>query len=1187
MKFFLSLLSLLTANLLFAGIITSSTNGNWSSTSSWVGGVVPGVNDTVTIESGHSITLDGSYTIARLVLNNMADIASATDAELNISSGNTLTVTGNVTLNTTISGASTGSTSINIEGTLSVGGNLTLSSTLLTIAGTNAVTIGSGTNAGTMNVTGDISLSNALLSALGVSNQITLGNGTMDVDGSISMSAGAISLSTTNFIESNDDGSFDSKSKTFKYGGNSIDCNDEGSITVVDANSNTSYEFWWDGTSAQTIETDNITYNHLYVKNTSADVDIETSLTNTIVEGKLYIDNGAKLHLDAAGKNLDALSGSSDKINILSGGTLKLSPSAYADGVPPNGVLTSNAAGYIEFYHPTQGLSEDIIQEAVDYPIVKLSGPGTKSLGSSSLDIDDTSPRVGRIWLAEGVFSVDSGKEISLNSSYGTKVIQLDSATTMRIDGNFTTLDTYWSVDRDNTVNYYGNATQTLYELTSDGSTWEPYGILKLERTSGSSINRDLPASDTIHVANRLEIGTEIELVLNQSSYVKMLSNVTFTAYIDEIASTGAITYSGSPRGRFGIQKYLPLPYVAYRDLSSPIQGTTLASWKNKGLNMYGFSGSNVPGAVRNSVHHYDETVLDELNVGFTDATSINDAVASFDGSEFDRSVWRVLYGNNSDTTFAITLEDTGRIYTGDQTFKLKFNYSNYDANSRTDHDGWNHVGNPYAAPINWNDIYNDAANATLKTNGYITSTAYILGQVDRYWQDPGSPGYYGFYNAATETSYIHDSIIPAYQGFWVKAYHSSSSSETYTLTIKESHKYRQDSSAYYKSSNRKKARDISEVGLKVRLESGNRKDFLWLMDFPKAKPEKDINFDVPRFGAIGSRSFAVDVLEDTTWLNLWVNALDINTTEEIEMPLGIKSNSAGEHHLTFENMAALTKNHCLTLKRKSTGEVFFISEGKRIPVDLTDGISTDYVLVFGGDYATEFEVKDPVCAGDQGLVSINTNEMFYSSNWQLSKAGMVMDKFAVLQDEVNLQLTAGNYKLTNLSGNLACGIKSLDFEVVDGAEVDARFFWNAGDTVAQGQVITLAPRDRGNEYYIWKVDGKTSFVKDLLVSFENTGAKPLQLETNRENCVKTERDTIYVVKSTTSLSDHANLQGLEIKNGKIQLLDMAKQVQIFTFEGKLIETLPHTSAINLIQGPHIYCIDEKCLKIMFTPNNP
>ncbi|MFZ4590981.1 MAG: G8 domain-containing protein [Ignavibacteria bacterium] len=93
-----------------AATITSATSGNWSATTTWTGNVVPGATDIVTIQNGHTVTLDA----------NTAALASLT-----INSGGTLTTTVGFNFSATtitVSGTYVNGSIGSITGTMTVGG---------------------------------------------------------------------------------------------------------------------------------------------------------------------------------------------------------------------------------------------------------------------------------------------------------------------------------------------------------------------------------------------------------------------------------------------------------------------------------------------------------------------------------------------------------------------------------------------------------------------------------------------------------------------------------------------------------------------------------------------------------------------------------------------------------------------------------------------------------------------------------------------------------------------------------------------------------------------------------------------------------------------------------------------------------------------------------------------------------
>lgn len=136
---FLMVFLFLTTPFVNAATITSAGSGNWATTTTWVGGVVPLATDNVIIATGHSLTVAASTGITNLNL-------SSTTSKLVINSGQTLTVTGTfANLGTTTNGVN-GPGTILFTGTASFG--------ILTSTGVRpSIVIGNGVSTNTVTVT--------------------------------------------------------------------------------------------------------------------------------------------------------------------------------------------------------------------------------------------------------------------------------------------------------------------------------------------------------------------------------------------------------------------------------------------------------------------------------------------------------------------------------------------------------------------------------------------------------------------------------------------------------------------------------------------------------------------------------------------------------------------------------------------------------------------------------------------------------------------------------------------------------------------------------------------------------------------------------------------------------------------------------------------------------------------------
>lgn len=85
-----------------AAPIVSGNSGDWSNPATWVGGVVPAAGDNVTIANGHTVNISSNASCAAVAIGNGALNQNTT---LTIGTGITLSVTGNITISTPLSGS--------------------------------------------------------------------------------------------------------------------------------------------------------------------------------------------------------------------------------------------------------------------------------------------------------------------------------------------------------------------------------------------------------------------------------------------------------------------------------------------------------------------------------------------------------------------------------------------------------------------------------------------------------------------------------------------------------------------------------------------------------------------------------------------------------------------------------------------------------------------------------------------------------------------------------------------------------------------------------------------------------------------------------------------------------------------------------------------------------------------------
>jgi len=305
---------------------------------------------------------------------------------------------------------------------------------------------------------------------------------------------------------------------------------------------------------------------------------------------------------------------------------------------------------------------------------------------------------------------------------------------------------------------------------------------------SNVSASPGLLVQSNQNLIGNLKLSTNVVFDADGSSNTSVFTLISSAEYPVKDASVDILPAGAQVIGNVTVQRYMALNgrnnHRIYRYISSPIQNATVANIQNKIPVTGSFAGSSTCfGCSSNpSLYNYDETVLTDLNGdgfinledGYRGYPTVSNSQSLAVGRGYAMFVRGNLFGGNT------SWDVTGFINAGNGSpisLPVSFTPSGTVAN-----DGWNLVGNPFPCTIDWNSGSGWAKSANINDAIYVTDNGTGIGLI--------------------HTSYVSgvstnggSRYIPAFQGFWVKA----ASTGTTTLTVNENVKAPQQSTSFFR----------------------------------------------------------------------------------------------------------------------------------------------------------------------------------------------------------------------------------------------------------------------------------------------------------------------------------------------------------------------------------------------------
>ncbi len=584
---------------------------------------------------------------------------------------------------------------------------------------------------------------------------------------------------------------------------------------------------------------------------------------------------------------------SSKNLTLSSGG---LAFNSYAGGVTSALTVTGATAGELVLNSAPITVSTTTALAVGTYKLIAKSGSATGVTGTI------------------GALSIE-GSGLAANTTGALSILSGELILTVIPTNN-------WSGNTSNNWNTTSNWSLGTVPLSTDNITISSGAIVM-------DVNYTLASGRT------LTISGNTSLIVPTGKILTIANGATFTLKSDANGTASIANSTGTITGNITVERYIPA-LRKFRFLASPVVGATAANWRNNGTNTAGIGTQITGGTVGNN--------FDQSTTNAASAFGYNEALAGSDvtvgsGATSDPGWTAFTDGNTQALTngkgFRIlvrgdrTISLTGGVATpNNTTLSVTGTYpgasvsiATTKTNSNTN-SGFNLVGNPYPATIDWNTVTKGTDISATYTTYNPSSGAYVA------WN--GSTG--------SATQYIASG-----QAFFVQQTGAIGG-----ITIAEANKVTNSAGNFF----RNKLTDHLKVSMKY--DSAN-----YDAAYIHFRSDAQNNFDT--YDGLKFQNAGVNIASvGTDGKRYNINSLaSLNQTTEI--PLSVLGSALTNFELNFDDVESF-KNHELYLIDHYLNKMLALSNGFTYPIEL----SSDSASVKDGRFKIVFVQK---------ATGINSNE--------------------------------------------------------------------------------------------------------------------------------------------------------------------------------------------------------------------
>lgn len=635
---------------------------------------------------------------------------------------------------------------------------------------------------------------------------------------------------------------------------------------------------------------------------------------------------------------------------------------------------------------------------------------------SFEINIDgNTDLNLGAGWVVDA--DVTCNGNMTIAGSYTS------NGSNLEIGGDWNLTGTYTYTNNDN-VTFNGTTAQSINGVT------EWYEIT-IDNASGVTANNNQDITGILDIDNG---------AFNANgNTITLISDANGTAQMDDIGT-------GSYAGNITVQRRLVTNNQGWRELSMPIDGVSLSTWQSQGVIFSGFPGSSFPSfSFINAFSYSEANANGDKNNGWIAAQSIAETPDHTSG-------YRIY-------TDAATynLAEVGAPNTGDISIPLQ-----NDNEGASDQYGWNFIGNPYCATIDWDLM--DAGNKNGIDNAYwiFVSNGLVTPQ-------------YGIYigGSGTGTNGV-DGEIAHHQAFWVHCDGAFSGANP-SITFQEKDKNVSVDNIVLKAGTNpnppmavrlKNSAGLMYDELLIASHQGANSGYVYGEDFSKLYTDESYWPNTIKFATIDTASNNHMVLST------------IGTDEtDILLNTGIGSNVHGQTiTMEFDNLENLHASRCIVLEDLHLGTSEVVSNGMTHTF-VADTSAEDVRFVLHISSEVKAEMLNASC--------------FSTSNGSLEVLNLEASSYLTVMDSLgNTVATSGptsNHYINTLSmgtyhyeiGAYGCGTGTYteEFTISAPDEITADFSLDSSViNIGAGEVLTIHNLSSGANAYDWNMGDGTIY---------------------------------------------------------------------------------------------------------------